>query len=108
MLPYTAGCCASMSVEQTADRTAPGRKRVLDRDACQIIPEWVSGCPQDYKFESGTWHMSMIKMIRDTMCIVTNPRTIRRALNGDLVQKAQHTTLYQSRSRPSSRGRLRK
>ena len=36
------------------DRTAPSRKRVLDRGACRMILEWVSGCPQDYKFESGT------------------------------------------------------
>ena len=63
------------------DRTAPGRKRILDRNACQMILEWVSGCPQDYGFESGTWQMSIIiKMIRDKMGMDVIPRTIRRVL----------------------------
>lgn len=63
------------------DRTSPNRKRILDEGACRLILEWVSGSPLDYNFESGAWQVSMIiRMIRDTMGMNVQPRTLRRAL----------------------------
>lgn len=63
------------------DRTSPNRKKILDRDACRLILEWISGSPQDYNFGSGIWQTSMIiSMIRDRMGINVHSRTLRRGL----------------------------